>query len=110
MFISVFLTDNAFGQEIEFKESFKTAKEHSLNGEYRQSITIYDEILKNQPDNNSALKMKGLALNNLNEYTSALKQFHQALKVNPNDATTLTAMGVSFGSLGRISRSINLFQ
>ena len=109
LLISVFLTDNVFGQEVEFKESFKTAKDHFLNGEYRQAIAIYEEILKNQPDNNLALKMKGLALSNLSEHTSALKQFHQALRINPSDVTTLTAMGVSFGSLGEYQEALIYF-
>tara|TARA_B110000438_G_scaffold95900_1_gene95094 strand:- start:252 stop:1676 length:1425 start_codon:yes stop_codon:yes gene_type:complete len=109
LLISLFVTNNVFAQEDEFKESFKTAKDHSLNGEYRQSISIYDEILKNQPNNNSALKMKGLALSNLDEHASALKQFHQALRVNPNDTTTLTAMGVSFGSLGEYQEALVYF-
>ena len=109
LLISVFLTDNVFGQEVEFKESFKNASDHSLNGEYRQAIAIYEEILKNHPNNNSALKMKGLALSNLNEHVSALKQFHQALRINPNDVTTLTAMGVSFGSLGEYREALIYF-
>ena len=109
LLISIFLTNNVFAQEENFKELFKTAASHSLNGEYRQSITIYEEILKNQPNNNLALKMKGLALSNLDEHTSALKQFHQALKVSPNDVTTLTAMGVSFGSLGEYQEALVYF-
>ena len=109
LLISIFLTNNVFAQEENFKELFKTAASHSLNGEYRQSITIYEEILKNQPNNNLALKMKGLALSNLDEHTSALKQFHQALKVSPNDVTTLTAMGVSFGSLGEYREALIYF-
>ena len=98
--ISLFVTEDAFAQKNELKESFRTAKDHTLNGEYRQAIMIYDEILKNQPENIQALKMKGLSLNNLNEHTSALKQYHKALRIDPNDSTVLTAMGVSFGSLG----------
>ena len=37
-------------------------------------------ILKNEPSNILALKMKGLALSNLDEHSSALKLFHQALQ------------------------------
>ena len=101
--ISLFVTEDAFAQKNELKESFRTAKDHTLNGEYRQAIMIYDEILKNQPDNIQALKMKGLSLNNLDEHTSALKQYHKALQIDPNESTVLTAMGVSFGSLGNVS-------
>jgi len=109
LFISLLLTNNVFAQEESFEESFKTAKEHSLNGEYRQSIAIYEEILKNEPSNILALKMKGLALSNLDEHSSALKLFHQALQINPNDVTVLTAMGVSFGSLGEYQEALVYF-
>ena len=88
--ISLFVTEDAFEQKNELKESFRTAKDHTLNGEYRQAIMIYDEILKNQPDNIQALKMKGLSLNNLDEHTSALKQYHKALQIDPNESTSNT--------------------
>jgi tetratricopeptide (TPR) repeat protein len=109
LLISLFVTEDAFAQKNEFKESFRTAKDHTLNGEYRQAIMIYDEILKNDPKNNLALKLKGLALNNLDEHTSAMKLYHKALQIEPNDVTTLTAMGVSFGSLGEYQEALIYF-
>ena len=107
--ISLFVTEDAFAQKNELKESFRTAKDHTLNGEYRQAIMIYDEILKNQPDNIQALKMKGLSLNNLDEHASALKEYHKALRIDPNDVTLLTAIGVSFGSLGEYQEALVYF-
>jgi tetratricopeptide (TPR) repeat protein len=109
LLISLFLTDNVFAEKDELKEAFRAAKEHTLNGEYKQAIVIYDEILKNQPDNISALKNKGLSLNNLDEHTSALKQYHKAFQIDPNDITLLTAMGVSFGSLGEYQEALIYF-
>ena len=107
--ISVFVTEDAFAQKKELKESFRTAKDHTLNGEYRQAIIIYDEILRDQPNNIQALKMKGLSLNNLDEHVSALKQYYKALQIDPNDVTLLTATGVSFGSLGEYQEALIYF-
>jgi len=40
---------------------FKQVKEHFVNGEYKQAITIYDDILEITPNNISTLKMRTLA-------------------------------------------------
>ena len=106
---SVIINENAFAQtvnqsiivsEINIEKPFEVAKNHFKNAEYRQAIEIYDTILDKEPDNELALKMKGLAHNAIGEYSISLKQFFKIFQQNPNDVTTLTAMGIGFGNLG----------
>jgi len=44
---------------------FNMAKDHFVNGEYKEAITIYDNILETYPNNISTLKMKGIVQSNL---------------------------------------------
>jgi len=85
---------------------FNQATDLFVNGNYKQAIAIYDDILEIAPNNISTLKMKGIALSNLGEHIDSLKQFFKILQYAPNDALALTGMGVEFGSLGEYQESI----
>ena len=116
---SVIINENAFAQtvnqsiivsEINIEKPFEVAKNHFKNAEYRQAIEIYDTILDKEPDNELALKMKGLAHNAIGEYSISLKQFFKVFQQNPNDVTTLTAMGIGFGNLGEYQEGLNYLE
>ena len=110
--ISVGITsESAFAQtEKDPEVMFNLAKEHFVNGEYKQAIAIYDEILEIAPNNISTLKMKGIVQSNLDEHSSSLKQFFKVLQHKPNDIISLTGMGVGFGNLGEYQESITYFE
>ena len=38
------------------KIEIKNAKEHFVNGEYRQAVRIYEQLLENNPNNVSHIK------------------------------------------------------
>jgi tetratricopeptide (TPR) repeat protein len=110
--ISVGITSgSAFAQtEKDPEVMFNLAKDHFVNGEYKQAIAIYDEILEIAPNNISTLKMKGIVQSNLDEHSSSLKQFFKVLQHKPNDIISLTGMGVGFGNLGEYQESITYFE
>ncbi|WP_238536075.1 M57 family metalloprotease [Candidatus Nitrosopumilus salarius] len=89
---------------------FNEAKEYFVKGDYKQAITIYDNILEIIPNNISTLKMKGIAQSNLDQHNESLKQFFKVLQYKPNDVISLTGMGVGFGNLGEYQESILYFQ
>ncbi len=96
---SSILTGTVFAQtEKNVELMFNQAQEHLVNGEYKQAITIYDDILEIFPNNISTLKMKGIVQSNLEEHGKSLKQFFQVLQYKPNDVISLTGMGVGFGN------------
>jgi len=108
---SSILTGTVFAQtEKEAELMFNQAHEHFVNGEYKQAITIYDEILEIAPNNISTLKMKGIVQSNLEEHNNSLKQFFKVLQYRPNDVISLTGMGVGFGNLGEYQESILYFE
>ena len=89
---------------------FNEAKEYFVKGDYKQAITIYDDILEIMPNNISTLKMKGIAQSNLDQHNESLKQFFKVLQYKPNDVISFTGMGVGFGNLGEYQESISYFQ
>ncbi|MGY5143623.1 MAG: M57 family metalloprotease [Candidatus Nitrosopumilus sp. bin_32a] len=115
LFVIVFslavVSESAFAQTENNPEvMFNLAKEHFVNGEYKEAVTIYDSILEIAPNNISTLKMKGIAQSNLDEHPNSLKQFFKVLQYKPNDVISLTGMGVGFGNLGEYQESIRYFE
>ena len=88
---------------------FNQAKEHFINGEYKQAIKIFDDILEISPNNISTLKMKGIVQSNLEQHDKSLKQFFKVLQFRSNDVISLTGMGVGFGYLGEYQEAIAYF-
>ena len=111
LFSSSIVTGTVFAQtENDAEILFNQANEHFVNGEYKQAITIYDNILDIAPNNISTLKMKGIAQSNLEDHTKSLKQFFKVLQHRPNDIISLTGMGVGFGNLGEYQESMRYFE
>jgi len=108
---SSILTGTVFAQtENDAMLMFNQANKHFVSGEYKEAITIYDDILEIVPNNISTLKMKGIAQSNLEEHNKSLKQFFKVLQYKPNDVISLTGMGVGFGNLGEYQESTTYFE
>ena len=107
---SSILTGIVFAQtEDDAEFMFNQANEHFVNGEYKQAIVIYENILEIAPNNISTLKMKGIVHSNLEEHDKSLKQFFKVLQYRPNDVTSLTGMGIGFGNLGEYQAAMSYF-
>jgi tetratricopeptide (TPR) repeat protein len=107
---SYIFANDVFAQtEQDLNELLDDAREHFQKGEYRQAITIYDQILEIKSDNLTTLKMKGVALSNIDQHTKSLKQFFKVLQNYPKDPVALSGMGVGFGNLGEYKESLIYF-
>jgi len=78
----------------------ENAKVHFVNGEYKQAVRIYEQLLEKNPKDTHILKMKAIALSNLNDDLNSLKDFYKIIQQDPNNIIALTGMGVGFGNLG----------
>ena len=110
LFSTNVVSENAFAQVENPEEMFNLAMMHFGKGEYKEAITIYDEILEMAPNNISTLKMKGIAQSNLDYHEKSLMQFFKILQHKPNDIISLTGMGVGFGNLGEYQESLKYFE
>ena len=128
--------DHAYSQESDAEKYQKindmiiTAQKSLLDGKYRDSIRIYDELLEIDPKNHKIFEMKGLALSNLRLESTLASQAHanaalrdpsnlnklsmleyyKALEINPNSIFALNGMGVGFGNFGEYSEAKRYFE
>ena len=106
---SCIMSNDVLAQNVE-KIEIKNAKEHFVNGEYRQAVRIYEQLLENNPNNISLLKMKAIALSNSGDELNSLKDFYKIIQQDPNNVIALTGMGVNFGNLGEYKEASNYLE
>ena len=125
------LFSSASGQNFDERiELFENAQESLLDGNYKLTINILDQLLEIDPKNHKILEMKGLALSNLrlestlasqaqqnpslrdpsNLNKLAMLEFYKALEINPNSVLSLNGMGVGFGNFGEYSEAQRYFE
>jgi len=126
--------DHAYSQESDVDEYQKindmliTAQKSLLDGRYKDSIKIYDELLEIDPKNYKIFEMKGLALSNLrlestlasqeqtalrdpsNLNKQSMLEYYKALEINPNSIFALNGMGIGFGNFGEYSEAKRYFE
>ncbi len=88
---------------------FKTANKHLENGDLREAIDVYDEILSISPENIDALLMKGIALSNLERHKQSMKELYKVLEKEPDNLSALIGMGVGFGNFGEYKEAKKYF-
>ena len=111
IFMSLLTIEGAFAEEhVDPAKLFDEAKKHFSVGDYSAAVKIYDDILQIVPDNVSTLKMKGIALSNLEQHSNSLKQFYKVLQKEPDDTISLLGMGIGFGNLGEYRESQKYFE
>ena len=93
------MSNEVLAQNLERIE-IENAKEHFVKGEYKQAVRIYEQLLENNPNDISILKMKAIALSNSGDELNSLKDFYKIIQQDPNNVIALTGMGVGFGNLG----------
>jgi hypothetical protein len=96
---SYIISDEVSAQTVE-KMELENAKVHFVNGEYRQAVRIYEQLLENNPNDTHILKMKAIALSNSDDDLNSLKDFYKIIQQDPNNIIALTGMGAGFGNLG----------
>ncbi len=89
----------AFSEVIRSRPDFaegwnKRATAHYLAGEYRQSLSDCDEVVKRNPNHFGALAGYGQIYFRLEDYEKAIAWWRRALEVNPN------MLGVEFNIKG----------
>ena len=52
---------------------------------FRDSLPIYDEILKSDPENIDVINNKGYALSKMKNYDEAILCYDKGLKINPTE-------------------------
>ena len=93
----------------DISELYNTANKHLQNGELRQAVAVYDEILVIEPENTDTMLMKGIALSNLDRHKQSMKEFYKVLEKEPNNISAMIGMGVGFGNFGEYKEAAKYF-
>jgi len=73
---------------------------------YEESIVYFDQVLRIDPNNISALANKATSLSELGNHEESLRLLETALNVNPNNIEILSNKGAVLFNLGNINESI----
>ena len=92
-----------------FAVSLEEADEAFFSGEYSTAIPMYEDILEEDQQNATALKMLGVSYANLGLYKKSLTIFYQVLQQNPNDVVALNGIGAGLGFLGEYHEARKYF-
>ena len=88
---------------------YNTAYRHLENGELREEVNIYDEILAISPENTDSMLMKGIALSNLERHKMSMKEFYKVLEKEPENISALLGIGVGMGNFGEYEEAKEYF-
>ena len=130
-FIIIFLVSPAFSEETDnVTELINEAEQYLLKGEYRKSISIYDEILEILPTDSKTHELKGIALSNIRLQTTlgsqetentlikydilttnklSMLEFYKASEINPASVIALNGLGIGFGNFGEYHEAKKYF-
>jgi len=91
------------------------ADDCQMKGEFENAIKLYDEVIRIQPENISALVNKANVLDYLGNHSEAIAWYNSALDIDPDNAeiwynkgTTLKKTGNEEEALVCISNGISL--
>ena len=130
-FIIIFLVSPAFSEETDnVTELIGEAEQYLLKGEYKKSISVYDEILEILPADSKTHELKGIALSNirlqatlgsqetentlvkydiLNTNKLSMLEFYKASEINPASVIALNGLGIGFGNFGEYHEAKKYF-
>ncbi|MBI5101243.1 MAG: tetratricopeptide repeat protein [Nitrospirae bacterium] len=84
----------------------KKAKKFKEGGKYTEAINIYQQILRLDPNEESAYGLWGLLLVEQGLYEGAIEKFKKAIEINPNSATAYWSWGHSLRRLKQYENAI----
>ena len=78
--------------------------------QYDRAIECYDQALKIQPRNPDTLRLKGVALHNLQKFKEAISSYNKALKEDPNDPRIWKDKGDSYNCLALNRKAVSCYK
>ena len=72
---------------------FKLSVAYGLNGQYKQSISLMEEVRSERPDSVIVYSKLGWAYSLAGDYRQALSYYNQALVIDPSDLFSLFELG-----------------
>ena len=85
------------------------AFEHVEDGNFDQALKLYNLVLKQEPDNISALVDKGATLQNMGKLKLAIRSYDRALSISPDNLDALLNKGAALHSAQKYQDAIDCY-
>lgn len=79
---------------------------YDRNGQYKEAIETYKEVIELKPDMAYAYLKMATAYDRIDNPSEAVKTFRQAIKYIPKNPTLYNNMGVAYGKLGKYAEEV----
>jgi tetratricopeptide (TPR) repeat protein len=89
------------------ENTYEQAIKHLKNGEYRKSIAVFDEVIRQNPQNAEVHLNRGVAWHMLLEYDRAISDFNAAVELNPEDWLALVNRACAFEMKRLVDRALS---
>jgi tetratricopeptide (TPR) repeat protein len=113
LLFAIYFISPSITYSIDYKEEeanmLQHANDYLSEGEVEYAFQIYDEILKLNQSNISALNYKGLAFASIGNYEEAIQMYNKVLALDPNDLLALNNKGVALYNLGNYEEAIQMY-
>ena len=80
-----------------------------INGNYQEAITLFDQALNNNKDNDYAWTNRGLCFTNLKRYEAAIESYEKSLSINKKSYLSWHHYGVSLKNIKKYNEAIKCF-
>ena len=98
---TVNVLDVLFSGQFTFQKLLGAGRERYLKKEYNEAIQIFDEAIKDSPDDDRPWSFKGLSLHRLGREAEAVEALRKATDLNPNNTQAWVFLGVVLKRLQR---------
>mgnify|MGYP001401642905 CR=1 FL=1 len=86
----------SYAQQNDFNNRFLLGQSFEQAGDYERALTVYEELYKQQPNNQVILQGLNRAYVNLKEYAKSVSLLEKAIKAYPGDVTLYGLLGSSY--------------
>ena len=101
-------------ENLSFKELISKAEEYQRSGDYRNSLSFYNQALFSGIDSSEmkikALTGKGSVLISMGEYDNAIKHYDLALEFEPDNVELIKMKAFTLAQLGLLDEARNYFE
>ena len=92
------------------RDSTEKGDANRVEGNYREALQHYDEILKIDPKNVHGLINKGAILFHQEKYLDSIKIFDKGIDIDPNHSILLANKGEALEKIGSYYKAIEYFK
>ncbi len=94
-------------QNVQLNQALQTAQHYHEQGKFAQAATIYQQILKVNPDHPDVLHLLGVLFAQTGEPTQAEHYIRKAIALNPKNADYYSHLGNVLKEMGRVETALS---